>query len=123
MPLLSNLIPKFQRRFSDLKWGYSQVGIMIGLSNFLLLIYNFTGVKTILSFEYFVILSIVIIIIPLLLIGTLFRKKQMGVEYTLGFEQAPAQATVFRMILEQLPQTDETMNYIKYLRKIEEKKT
>lgn len=113
---------KLKRRYADLRFGYAQVGILIGLANFLLLAYNFTNAKDIVSFPIFILITAVGFAAVLILIGKVFRNKQMGVDHDLGFENAPLNAKTFRIILEQFPPNKETTDYIQYLRNIEEGK-
>ena len=110
---------KLKRRYSDLRWGYSQVGVIIGLSNFLLLAYNFTNAKELTSFPIFVSLTAVGFGLSLILIGHVFKKQQMSTDHDIGFEHSPVIAKAYRLILQQLPQTEETMQFVKYLKKIE----
>ena len=116
------LLAKLKRKYADIRWGYSQIGFFIGLANFLLLVYNFTEAKDFISFELFVLLLSVILLVGLTMIGKVFRKTQMSVDHDLGFEQAPLNAKVYRLILEQYPQTEETKDFISYLKRIEDKK-
>ena len=113
------LFIKLKRRYADLRFGYAQIGIVIGLANFLLLAYNFTNAKNILSFPIFVIITACGFSVVLILIGKLFRNKQMGVDHDLGFENAPLQAKTFRIILEQFSYTKEATDFIEYLKRIE----
>ena len=115
-------IGKLKRRYADLRVGFAQISIVIGLTNFLLITYNFTNAKDIVSFPVFVLLTAFGLVVILILIGKSFRNRQMGVDHDIGFEKAPLNAKTFRIILEQFPPTIETVDYIKYLKKIEEGK-
>src|SRR3990172_4646826 len=113
------LFIKLKRRYADLRFGYAQVGILIGLANFLLLAYNFTNAKDIVSFPIFVLVTAFGFGAVLILIGKSFRNRQMGVDHDLGFEKAPLQAKTFRILLQQSPTSKETIDFIDYLKRIE----
>ena len=119
------LIPKMtkihnlKRRYSDLRWGYSQVGFLIGMVNFLILFYNFTGIKTMLNFWVFAVLSFGLFLIAFMLVGKVFRQKQMSTDANLSFEQQPLYAKTYRMLLEQGVQTDEVKKHVVFLKRIE----
>lgn len=112
------MIAKLKRRYADLRWGASQIGFVIGVSNFILLVYNFTDLKQ-LPFELFAPLMGIILVVVYSFAGKIFRTKQMRVDHDLGFEQNPQMAKTLRMILEQNNTNPETLNQIEYLRKIE----
>ncbi len=108
-----------KRRYAEIRWGYAQVGFFIGLSNFMILSYNFTGIKDIIRMEYFIPIVGIIFAILFTSIGAYFRKNQMSLEHDLGFERAPTTARMFRIILEGLKPTDEVIKEIQYLKRIE----
>ena len=113
-------IDKLKRRYADIRWGYAQFGFFIGLANFLILVYNFTPAKDIISFEIFVPITLAVFLLIFTYSGQLFRNKQMATDHDLGFERNPAMAKVLRIILEQQElKTDEIIQQINYLRKIE----
>jgi len=114
-------ITKLKRRYADMRWGFAQVSVIIGLTNFLLISYNFTNAKELVSFPIFILLTVFGFIASLIVIGKIFRDKQMGVDHDLGFENAPLNAKTYRIIIEQLPQTKESIEFVKYLKKIEDK--
>lgn len=113
------MFDKLKRRYADLRFGYAQVGILIGLANFLLIAYNFTNAKDVISFPIFVLITALGFCAGLILIGKSFRDRQMGVDHDLGFEKAPLNAKTFRLILQQFKPTVETTEFIEYLKKIE----
>jgi len=113
------LFDKIKRRYADLRFGYAQIGLVIGLANFLLLAYNFTNAKELVSFPIFILVTASIFGAALIIIGHQFRNRQMGVDHDLGFEKAPLNAKTYRLILQQFPSTPETIDFIEYLKKIE----
>lgn len=116
---MNNMIAKLKRRYADLRFGYAQIGVIIGLANFLLIAYNFTNAKDIVSFPIFVGFTALGFAVVLVLIGHAFKRTQMSTDHDIGFEYAPMNAKTFRLILEQLPLTEESISFIKYLKQIE----
>lgn len=122
------LVSYFKRRYYDLRQGWTVLAPLFAYSNFVLIIYNFTNLKEIVSQEIFVILFSVGAGLILLLMGKTFRKKQLSVDLSLAYERNKAAAKTLRIHLETSKRILEKMNEpvsieleerIEYLRSIE----
>jgi hypothetical protein len=104
------------------------VSPVIAFSNFLLLAYNFTGLKDTIPFHLFVPLFIVSILVLLVTIGKLFRMKQQATDITLSFERSVEANKSIRIITEYMIELGkkldvktpkEILDRVEYLKKIE----
>lgn len=122
------MLSYIKRRYYDLRQAWSLVAPLFAFTNFILIAYNFTGLKDLLPVEYFVIFFTVGTVVIFFLIGKTFRKKQLTTDLNLAYEQAAEaaktsriQLETYKLILQKLnsPIPPELENRIEYLRKIE----
>jgi len=111
-----------QKSYFDLRLGMPIFFPFLSMSNFLLIAYNFTGLKDVMGFELFAVLLAVTMVLTLVIIGRTFRKVQLATESDLGYERQKQSAKTQRVILENLlssKHNDELVERIAYLKKIE----
>lgn len=117
-----------KRRYVDVRMAATLVSPVIAFGNFLLLAYNFTGIKEIIPFNLFVPLFIFSVIVLLVTIGKLFRMKQQATDITLSFERSVEANKSIRIITEYMIEVgkkldvktpQEIMDRVEYLKKIE----
>ncbi len=78
---------KTNRRYLDLRNGWVVFSPVFGLSNTLMLAY-ITFVSDLFPLWLFIVVSLPIVIITLIVIGDLFRKKQLDTDLDLSFQRA-----------------------------------
>ncbi len=76
----------FRRRYYDMRFSWGLVGPLIGVGNFVLIVYNFTSLKDI-PFEVFAIIFAVIIISVMSFLGLFLRRYQMPTDFKLQYEK------------------------------------
>jgi len=119
-----------KRKYTDMRFGMSQFAVVIGITNFLLISYNLTVIKDYIEFHWYALISANFFIISLIVIGKLFRVKQMSTDNTLAFAQQPIDRHRDRIILENLLEiknhlnlknSPETIRFLEILKKLEKK--
>ena len=122
------MLSYIKRRYYDLRQAWGLVAPLFAFTNFILIAYNFTGLKDLLPVEYFVIFFTSGTVVIFFLIGKIFRKKQLTTDLNLSYEQAGEaaktsriQLETYKLILQKLNSSipNELENRIEYLRKIE----
>lgn len=88
-----------KRRFFDFRYGFPFLSPLIGVSNFVLIAYNFTMLQVI-PFEVFVILFCLVFGSGVVFIGAMMRKKQLPTDYKMQYEQSIEFITSIRMTME-----------------------
>lgn len=125
-----NKIDFLKRRYADMRFGQAQFAVMIGITNFLLLTYNFTSLKDWLEFHWYALIAVNIFVIGLIILGKGFRLKQMSTDSNLSFYQAPLWRKYDRIQLENtldiknhldLEITPETKEFLKLLKRVEKR--
>lgn len=117
-----------KRRYYDIRQAWGLVSPIFAFVNFLLIAYNFTKLKDVISIEYFSIIFTIGIGLGLLVIGRTYRKKQLPTDQNLIYERSTQNATTSRLQLEackillekfnaQVP--NELEDRIQYLKNIE----
>lgn len=117
-----------KRRYFDGRIGYTLIAPLFAVNNFVLIAYNFTDLKNIIPFDFFVLFFILSSVVVLVFLGNTFRNKQLSIDVDLSYEKSPQQATTNRIILEQIQKiqfqnnlviSKELKDRIDYLRNIE----
>ncbi len=122
------MLTYIKRRYYDLRQAWGLIAPIFGYINFVLIFYNFSGLKDSVSIEYFAIFFSIGAVVVALLVGNTFRKKQYTTDLNLSYERAGENAKTariqletYKIILDQMNITisDDLKNRITYLRKIE----
>lgn len=115
-----------KRRYFDLRNGWGVIAPIFGFSNFIMLAYM-TLIKDAIPIWVFGILFAPIIIIILVIIGNVFRKKQMRTDLDVSYMEASESAKSLRILYDIILEPDnleKRMDAIKrreFLKGIEDK--
>ena len=91
---------KTKRHYADFRTGLPIIAPLLSISNFILLAYNFTALKDMVSIEIFGVGFAIIFVTSMVLIGNFYRKKQQPIDFGLQFERNRKNAMMFRLLLE-----------------------
>lgn len=114
--------------YVDLRYGSGVATPLVSYSSFILIAYHFTNLN-IIPFPIFSVFFTMGIVIGFIVIGKIFREKQLSVDQDLIYQQQRDAARTQRIILEALYSTMESSNKkldvyerIQYLKMIESNK-
>ena len=117
-----------KKNYAEFRIGLPIIAPLLAISNFILLAYNFTALKDVISIELFAIIFVAVFVGSMVLLGKTFRNKQQPTDITMSFERHKKQALMFRLLLENSashflstdPRHKEIQESIDYLKKIED---
>lgn len=89
-----------KRRYYDIRQAWGLVSPIFAFVNFLLIAYNFTKLRDVISIEYFSVIFSIGVGLCLLIIGRTYRKKQLPTDQNLIYERSTQNATTSRLQLE-----------------------
>lgn len=88
---------KIKHRYLDLRNGWQVIGLLFGVSNFIMI--SHLALKIELDIKYYAVIIIPFLLLGLVIIGHFFRKKQLRTDMDLNYEKATqAGLTVYYMM-------------------------
>jgi len=79
----------FKKIYFDMRIGQSVFFPIMAMINFIIISYSLTDISNIVPMEYYVPIVISTLVISLILIGSVFRKRQHATDVTIAYENNP----------------------------------